>query len=153
MTARRSEHRLSLSGLIVIFLGGCPVLGQEQASISVDWTMSPVLQECEGPCDPGGVCWKDEGFDDSLWEPVLLPHEDRVDGIADRFFRGAFTLDSAKDVVLCMSSRLGLEVFLNGESLGSWGGACHGNRCVNMPCGGLVDRVPPSTCRTTYDPA
>jgi len=138
-----------LSGILLpfLFFWGSQALTQGLVPISVDWRMGPPLQECQGPCEPRGPCWNEEGFNDSSWEPVLLPHEDpEVPGttrIVDRFFRGVFATDITEGVFLCMSSRFGLEVFLNGQSLGTWGGGCHGNRSVNMSSAWEAERVLP----------
>jgi hypothetical protein len=34
----------------------------------VAWTMSPLLTDCEGPCDAPGFCWYDSDFSETDWQ-------------------------------------------------------------------------------------
>ena len=112
--------------------------------VDIAWYASIPFSECEGPCDAPDLCWYHQDYDDSVWDPAALPLTEMVSGIADRFFRGYFTLDSLQPATLFFSSDDGIDVYVNSQPIGSWGAGCHAPGCVNMPgmCGINMDVEP-----------
>jgi hypothetical protein len=100
----------------------------------VVWLASPPSNSCTGPTDSSGHVWTDPAFDEAGWISLTPPD----DIFRDRFYRGHFQLAApVAGSSLFASCDDGCEVFVNGTSLGAFGGACHQLGCVNRPgsCG------------------
>src|SRR5439155_18043150 len=89
------------------------------------WKGSPITSDCSGFADSSGRSWTDPLFDDSAWSSITPPDAGTFStpgvGSADRFYRGIFTLTStAQPVSLFFISDDGIEIFVNGTSIGSF---------------------------------
>lgn len=125
--------------LLVIGLGvGIPApLHATPPTLSVDWRVSSDRTTCSGPTDASGQLWTNPLFDDSTWSTLTPPDtRDTTRGNVSRFYRGRFTLDAPVPVWLFFATDDGVEVFINGSSLGSFGRGCSNDGCINrLDCG------------------
>ena len=97
----------------------------------VVWLASPSSNSCTGPTDASGHVWTDPAFDEAGWVSVSLPDQHYFQ---DRYYRGHLQLAAtAADLSLFLNSDDGSEMFVNGSSLGAFGGACHAFGCANRP--------------------
>lgn len=95
------------------------------------WVASEPFSDEADPADKAGNPWYAVGFDSAAYAAVTLPHQDIPIG-TDRVYRATFTLDEIPpDVSLNLQSDDGLQVYLNGEEVGAWGGSWQQEGCVN----------------------
>ena len=97
-----------------------------------EWKASNPASDCEGT-----VGWLDPEFDDSSWSTLSLPDEGAWEcDECDRFYRGYLNVTDLDHIVtLGFGSDDGLWLYVNGFSIGHWGGDCHQEGCVNNPYG------------------
>ena len=100
---------------------------------TVAWRASTSMASCAGPTDTFGNRWYAPTFDDSLWSPLSVPDHGHIGGAQDRFYRGTFTLSGPVSGVVSFDSDDGIWVYVNGTSVGHWGGDCHQPGCVGRP--------------------
>ena len=95
------------------------------------WKAFPsVIASCEGPKDSLGNLWYEPDFDDSAWTVIALPQQNTIPENRDGFYRATFNLSDFGTVFLNFESDDGIWIYVNGESLGHWGGDCHEARNV-----------------------
>src|SRR5439155_9948630 len=115
--------------------------------VVTSWVASPMLEACTGPSDGSGNPWTAPNFDEvgSGWVPVTLPDVPRLNGMADRYYRGHFGLASpVADLSVFFRCDDGCELWVNEIFIGPFGsGACHEPGCVNLPGCGINSCVPP----------
>ncbi len=131
---RRAARPCAAWLLLVIGLGiGVPApLHAAAPALSVDWRAPSDRTSCSGPTDASGRSWSDPLFDDSTWGGMPLPDaRDTTRDNVSRFYRGRFTLDAPAPVWIFFTSDDGAEIFINGNSLGSFGRGCPNDGCVN----------------------
>ncbi|MBU2552797.1 MAG: hypothetical protein KKB20_30580, partial [Proteobacteria bacterium] len=99
------------------------------------WRTTGNLTSCDGPIDSLGHSWFEADFDDGQWVSIQLPDENWGCSNCDRFYRYAFDMQDVPDsVFLSVSSDNGLWLYVNGHSMGHWGGGCHEDGCTNRDC-------------------
>ncbi len=117
---------LALVPALVFATSSPPTLG-------VDWRVSTDRNGCSGPpTDGSGQSWTDPLFDDSTWAALTLPdtrftaHDNM-----SRFYRGRFTLGAPAPIWLFFASDDGVEIYVNGNIVGSFGRGCPNPGCIN----------------------
>jgi hypothetical protein len=95
------------------------------------WAASPPFAEEADPTDGSGSFWHEVAFAPDGYTAVSLPHQDIPVG-NDRIYHAHFTLtELPPDVSLGLQSDDGLRVYVNGASVGAWGGGWQEEGCVN----------------------
>jgi hypothetical protein len=127
---------LSLGSLAtILFLIGFITQGAKTAPNLAEndyphWLASPTLQDCSTPQDGNGNYWYEVGFDDSQWTFVSLPATNDIGTGETRFYRTIFTAPASGATYLHLASDDGIWIYINGSSIGHWGGGCHQAGCV-----------------------
>lgn len=94
--------------------------------------------------DAAGVPFHDPGFDAAGWTAVTLPDRNTPIGF-DRAFRAQFELPVLPPgATLDLQSDDGLWIWLNGASVGHWGGAFQQEGCVNENAECIVTTTVPA---------
>jgi murein DD-endopeptidase MepM/ murein hydrolase activator NlpD len=138
-----SRFRLiALVGLSILLLGYLPTAQADRISaapISAEgeiWKASPVGADCAGLVDANGYAWYDPGFDDSSWTDLQLPDINTLSRRQDRFYRLHYEVVEPSTTEIRLFSDDGLWLYVNGLSVGHWGGECQDTGNVD---GELVD--------------
>ena len=107
------------------------------------WKASePWSGDATGPTDAAGRPWYAPQFDDSGWVTIELPDANGLPPATDRFYRvSSYVSDPSNVPPLSFASDDGIWIYVNGVSLGHWGGSWRQSGCVNR-CDTGVD-VPP----------
>jgi hypothetical protein len=110
-----------------------------------DWRGSTPFAEAADPTDGAGAPWYAAAFDASAWSAVSLPDVGSIPVGFDRVYRGTLTVSGAPPGVgLELQSDDGIEVWVNGQRVGRWGGAWQQEGCVNDDASCIVfERVAP----------
>jgi hypothetical protein len=128
------EARIVLVAICLMAVWGFGNLGlaQELQPVRLDWKMSDLIHDCDGPVDAHGNHWYEFDFDDSFWQPVELRHHIRNSSAVDRFYRATFALNFVPaQAEISFESDDGLWVYINERFVGHWGGDCYQPCCVN----------------------
>jgi tetratricopeptide (TPR) repeat protein len=111
---------------------------------TVVWKAFPsAIASCEGPKDSSGKPWYEPDFNDSTWTGVELPQENTIPASRDGFYRTTFNLNDFGSVFLNFRSDDGIWIYVNGHSLGHWGGDCHKEGHVDGESIEVTDLVKP----------
>lgn len=143
-TGLRVNKRYSSSGVFTVRLivtdddGATGETSQEfqVRPVAEAWKASAPVEDCE-LVDSRGVSWYEVDFNDSNWANVNLPDDDTWNcENCDRYYRIIFYLSSVnRNMKVYFESDDGLWLYVNGSSIGHWGGDCHDHGCVNNPRG------------------
>ncbi|MBX7246637.1 MAG: hypothetical protein K1X53_14165 [Candidatus Sumerlaeaceae bacterium] len=142
-----SPHIKAGTNLLAVHLsnGGCcgasfdARLLRGVGMVPVDWTASPVLNDCEGP-EIAGRKWHENVYAADDWQPVKMPDINPIpwNKPGDRFYRGYFIPTTGRRHLLKWQSDDGSWVYINGRLFTHEGGACHAGGTGN----GLLDITP-----------
>jgi hypothetical protein len=103
---------------------------------SLIWYVSPEVDGEFLDPDTYGNSWQSFPYLDSGWAPVNLPDSSWLGSQSSKFYRGKFTVqDPDQDLYIEFQSDDGLEVYVNAQKIGQWGGS-YGSQmgCVNSSC-------------------
>lgn len=105
----------------------------EAASIQASaWIASTPFGAQDDPIDDAGKAFYEADFTATGWQAVTLPDVGAVPAGNDRVYRGTVVVTGAPPSVLVeMQSDDGLALWIDGQPVGTWGGAWQQEGCVN----------------------
>ncbi len=134
------DRALCLVGHPISALVRRPSASRTASIQPISWLATQPATDCNGPVINNRP-WYAPDFDDSIgWSPLELPDVSTIEWNTwncegcDRYYRGRFGIDTLPPGAwLAVASDDGLRLYMNGQPVGRWGGACHTGGCVNNP--------------------
>lgn len=124
-----------------------PVVNSNTATENTNfltWVASPGVEGTYIYPDSNNNNWYSLSYNVPNWIPVQLPDDSSLEQGSSRFYRGKFRADNPdQDLYIEFASDDGMELYVNSQLVGSWGGA-YGSQmgCVNMSCPTNKDIAP-----------
>ncbi len=117
---------------------------------ALNWVKSPVWTGSQaGIQDETGKYWMEPNFDDSSWSNLTFSDQGGTPEYSDLYYRAHFTWDGVSKVILSFTSDDGIDVYINGIHIGTWGNGWRQVGCINISTCAVSEKISPQVIPTS----